>query len=183
MSALVLPSHAARRTRRAVTEALHQVPDLCRFVDTPGLLAAICLEARRRKGMERRRYLERASRISHRQLTRVLWLPSVSILRKMTGDALNESCLAALQRLTGDSQAVRMLRHARAASALLILALDCPTVRKHTTPHFFAQIGALPSHWRPPFYQLEELACFLSEYRPHVSIQSKTHFRTLVAAL
>lgn len=180
MSGLVIPSYAPARTRQLVTRSLMAVPKLARFLDTPGLLTAVCLDGSR-PGAQGAAidYLEQAARTSHRTLARDLGLPGLSVLRRLTGDALNTDCLAALKRLTVDGSAMRIIRHAAKVSLVLIVSLDDPTIRSHATTGFLAEVGYTRRRWRPRLPKLTELAAFLSEYRPTTTINSIGHFKDL----
>jgi hypothetical protein len=178
MSAIFLPSFASPKTRRVVTAALIAEPRLTRYLDAPGLLTALCLRAQRLRGEDARRtYLAAHAGLPHRELVERLGLPPLRVLRHMVGDALNGRCFAGLRRLGDDRLAARILRHAPRVSAALILALDSPLIRAHTTTQFFAELGRTPRRQRPRPEHLGELAAFLAEYRPTVQLTSISHFR------
>ena len=180
MSALVIPELAPQKTRRIVTEDLMAVPRLTRLLDTPGLLVAVCLEARRTRQQKRRlRWLREAARTAHRELVRKLQLPGLAVLRSLTGDALEPFAMRALSRLAGDRFAMRILRHARYVSSPLIISLDSQVIRRQIASGFCAEIGSTRRKWRPRTKAIAELAGFLCEYRPSVKLQSLDQFRRL----
>lgn len=180
MSGLLLPSYAPARTRRVVNRCLMAEPRLTRFLDTPGLLAAVSLETQRyRERMQRQAFLEEAARTPHRELATGLSLPGLATLRRMTGDALDDGCLQALKRIGRDPWAMRVLKHARKISLLLVLALDSPVARAHSTSGFLAEVGYTRRRWRPRWKSVDELTSFLDNYRPTTAIQSIEHYRHL----
>lgn len=179
MSGLVLPGHAPKITRMAVVNGLMSVPALTRFLDTPGLLAVACLNARHCGEGERVGVLTKAAQTSHRDLAVSHGIPSLAVLRRMTGRALSPSWLGRLKRLFRDGSDLRFLRHAHFVSPTLIVCLSRPELRRHYSNRFLAEIGQTPGVDRPPWRDVRCLGEFLSDLLPNTKVQSLGHYHGL----
>lgn len=179
---MLIPDYAPARTRIIVVRSLMRVPELTRFLDTPGLLVAACYYAHGVPGVEPRlaRLREVASH-SHRDLQKRLGLPSLRLLRKVTGDALWQSVLTSLSCLQADAKARRVLWHAPYLSATLIGSLATPVIRTRVSTHFLAEVGRTRDDGRRPRRsELRRLADFLAEYQPHKCIDSIAQYNRLL---
>ncbi len=179
MSGLVLPSFAPEETRHCVTQCLMAVPRLTRLLDTPGLLAAVCLAARQDEEPVRLKRLMDAANTPHNKLAADHGLSNLKILRRLTGDALTDGRIRRLQILFADRRALRFLWHARFVSSTLIDALATDDVRDHISSGFVSQLGNLRRRDLPISREVIELARFLREYIPNTSIRSLKHYDRL----
>lgn len=179
MSGLLLPPFAPAATRRCVTSCLMRTPGLARLLDTPGLLAAVCMEAITLSGDAQVERLHAAAAAPHRKLATDVGIPSLSVLRRMTGESMSSHRFAALRQLFAEKKELRFLRHARYISSVLIDTLSNEVVRAHASNGYVSELGQLKRRDRPSARDARRLAAFLQEFVPTVSVQSMRHFDRL----
>ena len=179
MSGLLLPSHAPADTRRAVIQCLMQVPALTRLLDTPGLLATVCLDSLKITPDARGNFLFRAASTPHRRLAQEVGMPSRPVLRRLTGDALDSANLGLLPLLFNERHSLLILRHAPYVSAPLIQAMAVESVRHHVGRSFLIDLGRTRRRDRPAPADIIEMATFLREYLPETVLQSLRHYESL----
>ena len=172
MRCVWLPPFAPRETRRCVTDSLVREPRLVWLFDTPGLLVAACLDAAPHPEPDRSERLRRAAEIPHRRLAAELGVPSLKMLRRLTGDALNAGHMARLRTACSDTYSFRILRHARYVSPALIDALTLDGVREHYQSGYLHEVGTRCRIYCPKPEHVVGLGLFLHKYRPNVRITS-----------
>lgn len=158
-----------------------EVPTLTRFLDTSGLVAALSLNALNLQSEARAHFLLQAAAAPHRRLAQELGLPSLKILRRITGDALDPANLSQLAWLFTQRYSLIFLRHARYVSAPLIQALAVESVRHHVGKSFLIELGRTRGYARPTPSEVIDMAAFLREYVPGTAIQSVDHLHSLWA--
>jgi len=151
------------------------VPNLTRLLDTPGLLAAVCLDA---DGGVDRDKLSVAALTAHRTLAWQLGMPSLRILRRLTGGVLSEVRLQRLRELFADRQALQLLRHAPRICPAIVDSLSRADVRPHVANSFIGEISKSPLD-APRARDVIALGGFLHEFLPDTAIQSLRHYDRL----
>jgi len=142
-------------------------------------LVAVCFAADGTAGGLDRDKLGAAARTSHRDLATQLGLPSLRILRRLTGDVLSEVRLQRLKGLFADPGALRLLRHAPRICAAIIDALSCADVRPHVANSFVSEISKSAPSDVPRARDVLALGRFLHEYLSDTAIQSLRHYDRL----
>ncbi len=179
MSGLLLPPFAPASTRRCVANCLMRTPALTRLLDTPGLLAAVCVDASKLSDDDCGTYLNRVAATPHRKLASDVGLPSLSVLRRMTGESLSSDHFGAMRRLFAEKRELRFLWHARYISSVIIESLSNQVVRAHASNGYLSELGQLKRRDRPHARDARRLAAFLHEFVPSMSVQSMRHFDRL----
>ena len=156
-----------------------RTPALARLLDTPGLLAAVCIDASILSGDAFEKRLHGAAAAPHRKLASDVGIPSLSVLRRMTGDSLSSDRFGALRRLFTEKRDLRFLWHARYISSVLIESISNEVVRAHASNGYLSELGQLKRRYRPLARDARRLAAFLQEFVPSISVQSMRHFDRL----
>lgn len=179
MSGLVLPAGAPHRTRNCVMRSLIAAPQLTRLLDTPGLLVAVCFDAAAAGKEIDFEKLAAAARTPHRDLAARFGMPSLGVLRRLTGGVLTELRMQRLRTLFTDRVTLRLLRHAKRISASIVDSLWHNDVRPHVANRFISELGNMPLRNGPRARDIITLGTFLHEYLPNTSIHSLRHFDRL----